>query len=431
MITRFQARGYKSLAEVDVALARLTVVFGPNAAGKSNLLDALGLLGRLVTEDNLDDAFKAHRGAPLEAFTLPPGGTEALQRQPSARLRLSVDVRLSDSVVTAVQSEIEKRRAGLDAGKPQRRVVLERYLRYSVEVEIRTDSGHLLVMDERLEALNRDGELKRSRAPFLERLAGEDFIRLRHEGQGRPAQEEIGQDRTVVSKRLYAPHYPHVAALREEMASWRFYLLEPALMRQEVPLQEVETLAADGSDLAAFYNSVKARGSAAFHGYELALRQVVRSADGLAVERTPQGTLRLVVHEGEIPLSSRLLSEGSLRVLGLLAITNPLRPLSLVGYEEPENGIHATRLAVVATMLLEAAEAGQTQFVLNTHSPVLPEHFQVQDQTTLLACRMSHGRTSFSHVRGNTLFAGDEIADALDGDETSSLAERLVRGDFA
>lgn len=431
MLTRFRARGYKSLADVDVALARLTVVFGPNAAGKSNLLDALGLLGRLVTEDNLDDAFKAHRGAPLEAFTLPPGGTEALQRQTSARLWLSVDVQLSDSVVAAVQSEIEKRRAGLDAGKPPRRIALERYLRYSVEVEIRTDSGHLLVMDERLEALNRDGSPKQSRAPFLERLTGEDFIRLRHEGQGRPAQEEIGQDRTVVSKRLYAPHYPHVAALREEMASWRFYFLEPALMRQEVPLQEVETLAANGSDLAAFYNSVKTRGDAAFHGYELALRQVVRSADGLQIERTPQGTLRLVVHEGTLPLSSRLLSEGSLRVLGLLAITNPLRPLSLVGYEEPENGIHATRLAVVATMLLEAAEAGQTQFVLNTHSPVLPEHFQGHEQTALLACRKTGGTTYFSRVDGGTLYAVGEVADALDDEETSSLAERLVRGDFA
>lgn len=430
MIRRFRASGYKSLDDVDVALARLTVVFGPNSAGKSNLLDALGLLAKMVTADTLDDAFKEHRGAPLEAFTLPAGGTAALQEQPAATLKLSVDVELSETVVAAVEDNIERLRAGLESPSKVRMRVSERYLRYEVTVEIHTLSGQLRVMDERLRALKPDGTLKESRAAFIERVQDEPFLRLRREGQGRPTQEELGQDRTVASKRIYAPHHPHVAALREEMTRWRFYFLEPAAMRREVPLQEVEALAANGSDLAAFYNSVKARGESFFTGYKLALRQVVRSADDLDVDRTPQGTLRLVVKEGQVPFSSSLISEGSLRVLGLLAITGPLRSLSLVGYEEPENGIHATRLAVVARLLLEAVEAGETQFLLNTHSPVLPEFFQGHQDAALLAVRKEGGRTRFYAVAGGTLHASDEIADALDEEDTSTLTEQLVRGDF-
>jgi recombinational DNA repair ATPase RecF len=37
MIRRFQVINYKSLKNVDVGLPNLVVIFGPNAAGKSNL----------------------------------------------------------------------------------------------------------------------------------------------------------------------------------------------------------------------------------------------------------------------------------------------------------------------------------------------------------------------------------------------------------
>ena len=44
MLRRVHIKGYKSLADVEVRLEPLTVLFGPNAAGKSNFLDALQLL---------------------------------------------------------------------------------------------------------------------------------------------------------------------------------------------------------------------------------------------------------------------------------------------------------------------------------------------------------------------------------------------------
>ena len=39
MLKRIHIRGYKSLEDVEVHLSRLVVLFGPNAAGKSNFLD--------------------------------------------------------------------------------------------------------------------------------------------------------------------------------------------------------------------------------------------------------------------------------------------------------------------------------------------------------------------------------------------------------
>ena len=70
MITRVFIKGYKSLRDIDISLNPLTVIVGPNASGKSNLLDALGLLSRIVTSRTINDAFDKHRGLPLEAFFL-------------------------------------------------------------------------------------------------------------------------------------------------------------------------------------------------------------------------------------------------------------------------------------------------------------------------------------------------------------------------
>ena len=38
MLIRLTVSGFKSLVDVEVDFPRLTVLFGPNAAGKSNLL---------------------------------------------------------------------------------------------------------------------------------------------------------------------------------------------------------------------------------------------------------------------------------------------------------------------------------------------------------------------------------------------------------
>jgi AAA15 family ATPase/GTPase len=71
MLKRVKIQGYKSLEDVEVDLQPLSVFFGPNASGKSNFLDALQLLSRITTSNNLNDAFRhPYRGTLLESFTL-------------------------------------------------------------------------------------------------------------------------------------------------------------------------------------------------------------------------------------------------------------------------------------------------------------------------------------------------------------------------
>ena len=60
-ISRIQVRNYKSLAQVDVILERLTVLIGPNGSGKSNFIDALAFVQECLAE-SIELAFKNRGG---------------------------------------------------------------------------------------------------------------------------------------------------------------------------------------------------------------------------------------------------------------------------------------------------------------------------------------------------------------------------------
>ena len=111
MLTRIHIDGYKSFHDVEVRLSPLAVMFGPNAAGKSNLLDALQLLAKLGTSRTVKEAFDApHRGKALESFTIGETGIRGLLEQERLTFSIEVDLHLSDAVVAAVNQDIQERR---------------------------------------------------------------------------------------------------------------------------------------------------------------------------------------------------------------------------------------------------------------------------------------------------------------------------------
>src|SRR5262245_54278963 len=86
MLRWIKIKGYKSLQDVEVELQPLVVLLGPNAAGKSNFLDALQLLSRMVACRILKEAFDPpYRGKPLESFTFAGQGIPELLRREGGR----------------------------------------------------------------------------------------------------------------------------------------------------------------------------------------------------------------------------------------------------------------------------------------------------------------------------------------------------------
>lgn len=420
MIRKFKVTNYKSLKDIDVTLPNLVVVFGPNAAGKSNLFDALNLFSRLVTKKNLKEAFEGHRGVPLEAVHYSTGGVASLSSQDYHVISFSADVELSDVVISEVEARVRDLRRGIDDTEPaasEKSIITHKFLRYNVDIQVASRSGQVRIVNERLAALKRGGDEK-ARTPFIEKSGSK--ISLRMEGQAHPTFHDVGLDYTVASTALYAPHYPHITALREELSRCHFYYFEPReLMRQGNAIADVTNIGPRGEDMAAFYYTLSERNKPQFNALKLAAAQVLPRLKDLEIERTDKAELFLRVYEEDAFYSNRLISEGTLRVLGLLAALSPVTGSTTIGYEEPENGVHPRRLKHIAELLKNAATA-ERQILINTHSPVLPTYFS---DTELLVCRRSGPGTEFIPFTSlGELFRRSEI--------DLHLEEEILRGDF-
>lgn len=436
MLNRIVIKGYKSLEDLDVTLQPLCVLFGPNAAGKSNFLDALQLLSRLVTSRTLKEALEPpYRGKPLESFTFGPHGIQGLLESERAAFSIQADVTLSPAVVDAVNRQIRDMRhgtAGEEAHAPGGgnglSFVRERHLRYKIEVEIVPKSGMLRVADEYLAALNTKGEPTRKRRPFLERV--DKRLHLRMEGQAHPTYHERYLDHTILSLPLYPPHYPHLVAMRQELARWLFFYFEPReRMRAANPVKEVRHMGMMGEELAAFLNTLKALDERQFAAVAKSLHLMVPSITGIEVDVNSLGEVELRFLEGGRPISSRIVSEGTLRILGLLALGAAKDPPALVGFEEPENGIHPGRLRLVARYLLTRQSLGDSQFIVTTHSPLLPDLLPLE---VLYVCRKRDARTRIEPYQScGDLYRSSEIEQALDSEEEPTpVSGRILRGDF-
>jgi predicted ATPase len=81
------------------------------------------------------------------------------------------------------------------------------------------------------------------------------------------------------------------------------------------------------------------------------------------------------------PYSSRVVSDGTLRILALLAVLYDPRQRGLICLEEPENGIHPGRLKAVISRLRELVSNPHAdkvdlhqplaQLIVSSHSPVI------------------------------------------------------------
>ena len=430
MLNRIRVRGYKSLRDLDVQLKPLTLLFGPNAAGKSNVLDAVQLLSRLATSRTLKEAFDPPcRGKPLESFTMGPGGLKGLREQERLAFSIEADLHISDTVAKAIDREILEMRQPAGAGNsdnvPAR--VRERRLRYRLEVEMLPSSGLLRTTDEYLGALNKNGSPTR-RSAFIERRGQQ--VRLRREGQARPMEYERYLDRAILSMPHYAPHYPHLTAARRELESWQFFYFEPReRMRAATPIKEASHVGPMGEELAAFLVTLKTRQPRQFQALEKALRMLLPDVDGIETDVNDLGEAEFRLRENGVAIPAPVLSEGTLRLLGLLALSGAEGTPSLVGFEEPENGVHPRRIELIADLLKTSSQSGETQYIVTTHSPILPD--RLPDDALFVVSRANRETQVASFKTWGALARKPDIDEALDdGGEPLPVFDRILRGDF-
>ena len=363
------ARNFKSIRELDLELGPLTVLVGPNASGKSNVLDVLRFIGQALSR-NLDAAVTSRGGMGAVRRSTPKGGFRDVEVGFRAeRGRFHIDYRFvlgSRSGIYRVKREHGVIAPASEDEKP---------------VEFRFKDGHLVKPS--IEIIGDAGENIELEIPLFKSIL---FPPTREPRSGRQRTSGV---------------YRGVDDAVRFVSSMQFYRLFPDVMRAPQRPQDPDRLNEDGSNLASVLRGMFRRKSSYLGEIESALGQIVPGLSGL---RVPQSGGFLVIklqHSGANGASAGSTfdlsqeSDGTVRLLGLLAALYQERPPSLIGIEEPELTIHPGALSVLAEVMVEAAS--RTQVLVTTHSPDLIDRLPIE---SLRAVQMEDGCTKVGPVSG-------------------------------
>lgn len=396
MITRIELDGFKTFQNFKLDLAPFQLVVGANGAGKSNLFDALRLLAQLADHD-LRSAFQNLRGDAGELFTLLPNG----QNIGLHKMRLAAEMFVSQHVEDSwgVEAQITFRR-----------------LRYELEITRRAAPlvglERLIITHESLTAIQPDQDTwftthisenksnlgpvpnKSSRSqPFIETYDkdGTLTISLHQDGHsGHKATVAAKAERSILSGVTNA-EYPHAFAAREEMRSWKFLQLNPQVLRQPSSMLATPFISPDGRHLPTALARMQAEDPYILNDLSRDMANLVPGLLKIEVQKDQsrdQYLIQATTQDGRT-FSSRVLSDGTLRLLALAALKNDPQHSGVLCLEEPENGVHPFRLKNLLDLLNELAtdfsdldqaiDTAETeplrQLLVNTHSPALVSHF--------------------------------------------------------
>ncbi|MBF2761744.1 MAG: AAA family ATPase [Ectothiorhodospiraceae bacterium AqS1] len=451
MLNRIRIKGYKSLRDIEVRLQPLTVLFGPNAAGKSNFLDALRLLSMIATGPTIRHAFyPPYRGKVLESFSYPREGLKGVRNQESASFSIEADFTLSDFVVDATNKQIRDMTQPPDPdtsddSKKIQGPVEKCDLRYRIEVEILPNSATLQLADEYLVALDGKSKPFDSKSGFkntfieTRKKSKEGRLILAKEVPNTMMVKSVRFDQSALSQPHYSPIYPYLAAAKQEIASWNFFHFEPReRMRTLDPLKPVWNIGPMGENLPAYLYTLKGQAPRHFKAIERSLKFLLPEVEGIDVHLDDHGDVELSLVKDGVLISNRILSEGTLRILALLSIGGGEQPPSLVGLEEPENGIHPGRIQLVAELLkTRAIYTERSQYVVATHSPIFVDW--VPKKSLFVVTQGDEGTRIEPYSAFGSLgrwFSTDlpsvDADDDVDESDSESLrvSERILRGDF-
>ena len=329
MLYKVRVNNYKSLASVVVELGPFNVLVGPNGAGKSNFVDAL----RFVSDCLRDSVAQALRSR----------GNIGVVRRHSRGHPTNIGFRLliqSPEVGFAEYAfELKAEQQARFAVKKERCVIQRQLLgpQYKYEVENGVFTHPVPDIRPRIES-------DTLALPILSAL--EEF---------RP--------------------------LHNFLTGMHFYALSPERIRE---LQEPDpglVLNRDGSNAAAVLREIARQRP---KDYDRLCRLLSKVVPGTTrAEYFPQGQIETIRFKQDVGdtapwnFSALNMSDGTLRVLGILLAVYQVSQSSFIAIEEPEATIHPGALEILVDILRDGARRSQT--LITTHSPDILDNKDIKD----------------------------------------------------
>ena len=371
-ITKVWAKNFRSIEYAELELGPLTVLVGPNASGKSNLLDVLSFLADAV-RDGLESAITRRGGINSIGRRSTTGrvlGPEIGFQYESPEGKLEYGVALlkrrdkSEYKVKREFALLKPREPGVDP----------------LEVELidgRLTKPNLNQIVKKEES-TRQNHLRMINQLITEEIESQDL----HLISAKPLRVTslLASLDTRADSIGGIPYFLLQIALddvRENLGSIGMYHIFPNSLRDPQRLADSHPLATDGENLASALRDItqKQKKSRFLPELKESLALAVPGVSDIRVVRAGSYYVVELKHEGNGGVEKGIWfdlsheSDGTIRLLAMLTALFQDPAPSLIGLEEPELAIHPGAMAVLADTMKEASSRGQV--LVATHSPDL------------------------------------------------------------
>lgn len=377
MLKRIRLVDFKSFADAEVALGRITLLVGANASGKSNFLDALRFLRR-TPEMSLPRILNGDDDSGEGSGSWPGlrGGSSEAAR--AGKAAFSIESTWSGTVRRWREDTDTSTAVDLEA---THRIVCQ------------TRSGVRLREEAILQGNTPLATMKTAGGPSLEMEFHDDEER-RYRAESRvPTDQSIlcsskhlfiwAEFETEQSENLLEAAFTGIRDLNPQPTRMRGYSALPTPLQDpgargpslsDLPddLASTPTLSANGANLSAVLyrlcESPAEKEALVDWLSELCAPEIV----GLAFEKTGLNDVMMkLVERGNQEISARSLSDGTLRFLGVLVGIRTAPPGSVILLEDIDAGLHPTRIKLLVEYLEAAIKRQRIQIIATTHSPAL------------------------------------------------------------
>ncbi len=401
MITLFQVRNYKSLRNVDVRLRPFQILMGPNASGKTNLVESMTFLGDVLRE-GLDRAIE-QRGSSIQDLVW--------QRRQEEGFEMAWIFQIPDEIRKASK-------------------VPYTHLRYSFRVAV-TREGLRFVEWEDLYGLPSTAREKRfgdslrvKRAPqgwhrIIRRLKDKAYFYA--ETSSWTSVFRIPEDQLALKN---VPEdvrvFPSLIWMRRILME-RFHrvLLHPSALRNPSRPDAPKMMQRSGENMHAMIDRlIHSQNYVAWRNH---LRTLFPDLEEIRVRRREVDNYLFVemhFRNGRV-FPSWLLSDGTLRFLALTALAYLPDSGNVIFVEEPENGVHPR---VIGALYEALSSVYGGQVIVTTHSPFFLQYARPEE--ILITQIRPGGETSV--VRGEDVAVLREWKDNLMVLMMSGLTDLLV-----
>lgn len=370
---------YKSLSDITLTdIQPVTVLVGCNGVGKSNVTDALRFLRDAISQ-GLDHAVSTRGGIGL-----------IRQYSPTKPYQISFDFGFAEDDQPPHAIRYQLTLTSLREGNF--RVERERCEWLGpTNFGFDNDNGELVEFDfEHMFAeRNSDGHVSL-------RVAGK-AVALDNERPTPPDSLALGSRVTWLNFGSINFGSPK---LRSFILNFRFSAIYPNTLRQPAPPDTDPILKENGANWASILRTLKKtnRGKQAWEQVREMMQVVMPQLEDISSQAVggfilPRFKVREVGGEAHFFDPSQI-SDGTLRILGILLALYQTPHPSLMVIEEPEQTVNPALLALLADAFREVSE--RTQLLITSHSPHLIDCFEPEN---IQVVTMKNGETRISPIR--------------------------------